>query len=152
MLTHGQNFLAYLPLAFVLVLGIIAYFIASTGWKLSKAQELEDEARKQLSKSFIRQMVFAAIVLAFLVFSMFFAYGPGRPIMSKDMPKSGWMDRTEQLPDEKPLAVIQEEGEKNKDRTGTLPDVANEEVFKEEGKKVDKELDEMVEKWDKLNN
>ncbi len=145
----GTNFSAYLPLVFVFGLAIIGYFIAKTGWKLHKAQEVEDEAAKnQLSKSYIRQLVVGAVAVIFLIFSLFFAYGTGKRPRTRDYEKSGWMERTEKLPDEKPLAIIQQEGEANKDRTGTLPDVANEEAFQKEGEDVDKEIDTILDRWD----
>ena len=97
------------------------------------------------------QMVAIAICLFFAIFAGFFAYGSGKRVTTSSYPESGWMERASELPDEKPLEVIQKEGEANKDRTGTLPSVASEEAFQKEGEDVDKELDEIVEKWDKLN-
>ena len=145
MLNIGTNYSAYLPLVFVLGIIIGGYFIAKTGWKLHKAQDVEDEAaKKQLSKSYIRQMVVMFVAVVFLSFALFFAYGSGKR-QNVNTKESGWMtERIEKLPDEEPIAVIREQGEKLKDKTGTLPDVASEEAFKEEGEKVNEEIDAIL--------
>jgi len=61
------------------------------------------------------------------------------------------MKRAADLPDEKPLEVIQKEGEANKDKTGTLPSVASEEAFQKEGEDVDKSIEEIL-KRSETNN
>lgn len=143
----GTNFLAYVPFVMVLVLIGIGYLLAKTGYKLAKSEEdvdIPDTARAMLRKSFIRKMVTFAIVLVFAIFSMFFAYGPGKRVKTSDQPKSGWMERTETLPDEKPIAIIQSEGEANKDYTGTLPKVASEEEYNKSAEEADKAIAEML--------
>lgn len=141
----GTNFLAYLPLVAVGVILIFVYLIGKAGYEYSKTENIEDEgAKNKLRKSFIRRMVGLAVVVCFLVFSLFFAYGPGKRQRVSDNEKSGWLERTEKLPDEKPLAVIQEEGEKDKDRTGTLQDVASEDAFKKENEQVNEEIDAIL--------
>ena len=143
----GGNFLAYIPFVMILVLIGIGYLLAKTGWRLMKTEEdvdIPDSARAMLRKSFIRKMVAFAIVLVFAIFSMFFAYGPGKRVKTSDQPKSGWMERTETLPDEKPIAIIQSEGEANKDRTGYLPKVAAEEEYKKSQEEADRAIEEML--------
>lgn len=150
----GTNFLAYVPFAMILVLMGIGYFLVKTGWKFAKAEEdtdLPESVKAMLRKSFIRKMIAFAIVLVFAIFSMFFAYGPGKRVTTADYPESGWMKRAADLPDEKPLEVIQKEGEANKDKTGTLPSVASEEAFQKEGEDVDKSIEEIL-KRSETNN
>lgn len=143
----GTNFLAYVPFVMVLVLIGIGYLMGKTGWKLMKTEEdvdIPDTARAMLRKSFIRKMVAFAIVLVFAIFSMFFAYGPGKRVKTSDQPKSGWMERTETLPDEEPIAIIQSEGEAHRDYTGTLPKVASEEEYNKSAEEADKAIAEML--------
>ena len=144
----GTNFWAYLPLAFVLLLVIIAYFMAKTGWDLSKTPHLDvdDELKKKLQKSYIRKMVALAVVFVFFLFSLFFAYGPGKRVRTTDYEKSGWMERVEKLPDEKPIAIITEEGNKHQDKTGTLPKVASEEEYKKSKEEADKEIESILQR------
>lgn len=143
----GTNLLAYVPFVMVLVLIGIGYLMGKTGWKLMKTEEdvdIPDTARAMLRKSFIRKMVAFAIVLVFAIFSMFFAYGPGKRVKTSDQPKSGWMERTETLPDEKPIDIIQSEGKANRDYTGTLPKVASEEEYNKSAEEADKAIAEML--------
>ncbi len=142
----GVNWFAYIPFVMVLILIGIGYLLVKTGWQLAKSEEdadIPDTARLLLRKSFIRKMIAFAIVLVFAVFSMFFAYGPGKRI--KPHEESGWtMERMKELPDEKPLAVIQSEGEANKDRTGYLPKVASEDEYKKSQEEADRAIAEML--------
>ena len=143
----GVNWFAYIPFVMVLILIGIGYLLVKTGWQLAKSEEdvdIPDTARLLLRKSFIRKMIAFAIVLVFAVFSMFFAYGPGKRVKTSDQPKYGWMERTETLPDEKPIAIIQSEGEANKDRTGYLPKVAAEDEYKKSQEEADRAIAEML--------
>ena len=145
----GTNFLGYIPFVMILVLMVIGYFLVKQIFILSKTEEdtdLPESVKAMLRKSFIRKMIAFAIVLIFAIFSMFFAYGTGKRVTTANYPESGWMKRTADLPDEKPIEVIQKEGEANKDKTGTLPSVASEEAFQEEGVDVDKSIEEILER------
>ena len=145
----GTNLWAYVPPLMVLIIGLVGYRLAKTLYKLSKIYDKDEEAAKQLTKNYIRQAIVIAVCLAFAIFAGFFAYGPGKRPRVDNYPESGWLQRTEKLPDEKSLETIQKEGEANKDKTGTLPDVANEESFKKEGEQVDEEINSILERWDK---
>lgn len=141
----GTNLFAYLPLVAVGLVLIFVYLLGKAGWELSKTEDIEDEgAKAKLRKSFIRRMIGLAVVIVFLVFSLFYAFGPGKR-HNVNVMESGWMtERIEKLPDEKPLAIIQKEGEASKDKTGTLPDVASEEAFKKGEEEVNKEIDAIL--------
>lgn len=142
----GTNWFAYLPLFMVLVLVVMVYLLAKTGYQLAKSEEdaeIPDTAKALLRKSYIRKMIAVAVVLVFTAFSMFFAYGPGKRIQPHE--ESGWaVERVPSLPDEKPLAVIQSEGEANKDKTGYLPKVATEDEYKKSQEEADKAIEEML--------
>ena len=151
----GTNWLAYIPFVMILILMVIGYFLVKTGWQFAKAEEdtdIPDSARSILRKSFVRKMITFAIVLTFAIFSMFFAYGSGKRVKTSDQPKSGWMERTETLPDEKPIAIIQSEGEANKDKTGTLPKVATEEEYRKSQEEADKAIAEMLKRSEERKN
>ena len=141
----GTNFWAYVPLLMVLIICFVGYKLAKTLYKLSKIYDKDEEAAKQLTKNYIRQSVVIAICLVFGIFAGFFAYGPGsRRVQSRHTEKSGWMERTEKLPDEKPINVITQEGEEHKDKTGTLPKVATEEEYNKSKEEADKAIEEML--------
>lgn len=144
----GVNLVAYVPPAMVLLIILVGYKLAKTLHKLSKVYDVDSDMAKQLTKSYIRQSIAIAICVAIAIFAGFFAYGPGKRVTTANYPESGWMKRAAELPDEKPLEVIQKEGEANKDKTGTLPSVASEEAFQKEGEEVDKEIDTILKRWD----
>jgi hypothetical protein len=103
-------------------------------------------ARAQLSKNYIRQMVVGTVVVIFLIFSLFFAFGSGKRVRTTDYQESGWMERVKELPDEKPIAIITQEGEANKDKTGTLPKVASEEEYRKSKEEADKEIESILQR------
>ena len=149
LLNIGGNWIAYIPPIMVLIIALVGYRLVKVLYRLSKLLNepvADGDLCKQLTKSYIRNAVVIAVCLAFAIFAGFFAYGPGKHQRSTDSPTSGWMERVEKLPDEKPLETIQKEGEAQKDYTGTLPKVATEDEYQKSKEEADKAIEEMLER------
>jgi len=144
LLNTGNNLLAYVPPLMIVVLVIVGIRFVKTLIKVGEVWEKDEKLANRLKKSYMWQLFIMALALFFLVFAGFFAYGPGKRQKTTDYQKSGWMERVKELPDEKPIAVITQEGEANKDKTGTLPKVASEEEYKQSKEEADKEIDEIL--------
>jgi len=144
LLNTGTNLIAYVPPLMVLVLILVGIKFVKTLMKVNEVWDKDEDLAKRLKKSYLWQLFIMTLALFFLVFAGFFAYGPGKRQRTTDYQKSGWMERVKELPDEKPIAVITQEGEANKDKTGTLPKVASEEEYKKSKEEADNEINEIL--------